>query len=300
MHWPKLRNLFGVHAMPPTASAAAPRPSPPAADMSIPVQSTGSAAWPAARLRVTDALWGDGFQFPGGELETLRLARPLGLSAAASLLLVGAGSGGPPCSVATHLGVWATGFETDPALAALANERGIRTGLGRRAQIETWRPDAPDFGRGYYHHGLVLEGLRDGNPEPVLTAIATGLKPGGQLTLVETVADTPPDPHDTTVAAWARLDRRDPSSLPGQGTITRMLGRLGFEVRIVEDISHRHMQQALFGWRQLVGGLEQVKLNARQAGPVVREAELWLLQLRLFNQGKVRRVRWHAIGRLSG
>lgn len=299
MPWPKLRTWFQHHAMAEPARAPSPH-APPLGSSPVPAAAGESAtAWPRARLTVTDALWGEGFQFPGGELETLRLARPLGLSAASSLLLVGAGSGGPPCSVAAHLGVWATGFEADSGLAALANERGIRTGMGRRAQTETWRPDAPDFGRGYFHHGLSLEALRDGNAEPALTAIATALKPGGQLTLIETVADNPLDIRDSTTASWARLDRRDPAGLPTQAAITRMLGRLGFEVRIVEDISHRHVQQALFGWRQVVSGLEQLKPNARQASPLVHEAELWLLQLRLFREQRLRRVRWLAIGRLG-
>ena len=50
--------------------------------------------WTAERIATTDALWGAGYQFPGGEKETLRLAKPLGLSAASSLLLLGAGGGG--------------------------------------------------------------------------------------------------------------------------------------------------------------------------------------------------------------
>lgn len=300
MAWPRLWKLLGNRAVSPAPAAAAPRPPPSFSVATAPARENASSIWPAARLVVTDALWGDGFQFPGGELEALRLARPLGPSAASSLLLVGAGSGGPPCSVAAHLGVWVTGFETDAALAELGNERSIRTGLGRRAQIETWRPEAPDFGRGQYHHGLALEALRDGPPERVLTAIAAGLKPGGQLTVVETVADNPLDLKESHVASWARLDHRNPNFLPAQAAITRMLGRLGFEVRIVEDISHRHVQQALFGWRQLVGGLAEAKLNSRQAEPLVREAELWLRQLRLIQQQKLRRVRWHAIGRLGG
>ncbi len=255
--------------------------------------------WPAERLSVTDALWGDGFQIPGGELEILRLARPLGLSAASSLLLIGAGSGGAPCCVASHLGVWVTGFETDSDLAALGNERSIRTGLGRRAQIESWDPHAPEFGRSYFHHALALDPLRDGNHELVLAAATVALKPGGQITVVDNAADTPLDLADPDVRAWTRRASREPDSVPTQANVTRILTRLGFDVRIVEDVSHRHVQQALFGWRQVVGDLEDLKPTARQAMPLVREAELWLLQLRLFRGNKMRRVRWHAIGRGS-
>lgn len=304
MHWPRLRNLL-TRRPGPSPPPAAVRPPRPAAHSTPPSPETTAApdpelAWPPSRLAVTNALWGEGFQFPGGELETLRLARPLGLSAASSLLLVGAGSGGPPCSVANHMGVWVTGYETDATLAALASERSIRSGLGRRATIESWDPDAPDFGHSYFHHGMAFEPLGDANPESVLTAIVAGLKPGGQLTLIQTVADIPLDPQDPVVEGWARLEFRRSISPPTPAAVTRMLGRLGFDVRIVEDISSRHMQQALFGWRRVVGDLEQVKLTARQAGPLVTEAERWLLQLRLFQAGKLRRVRWHAIGRVAG
>src|SRR6187402_3061584 len=57
----------------------------------IDLQST----WSAPRLAMVHLLWGEGYVFPGGEIETLRLARPLGVSAATSLLVIGSGSGGP-------------------------------------------------------------------------------------------------------------------------------------------------------------------------------------------------------------
>src|ERR1700722_6545859 len=50
--------------------------------------------WTPDRLVTTDALWGDGYQFPGGEIETLRLPKALGLSAASPLFLIGARGGG--------------------------------------------------------------------------------------------------------------------------------------------------------------------------------------------------------------
>jgi hypothetical protein len=77
------------------------------------------------------------------------------------------------------------------------------------------------------------------------------------------------------------------------------LGRLGFDVRIVEDISSRHIQQAMMGWRRLVRGLEAERPPLWQTALLVEEAELWLARLRLFRHKQLRLVRWHAIGRGS-
>jgi cyclopropane fatty-acyl-phospholipid synthase-like methyltransferase len=252
--------------------------------------------WPSARIGIAEALWGEGFLCPGGAAETLRLAKPMGLSAASSLLLLGAGSGGSTRSIATSLGVWVSGFEANPRLAALANERSIRAGLGKRAQVETWDPGVPKFPLHYYHHGMALEPLHGARPEPTLAALSLALKPGGQLVLVELVADLKLDAADPTVTAWARLDHRPPE-VPGELTISRVLGRLGFDVRIVEDVSRRHMQQSVAGWHTAVQAMEDTRPTLHELALIVREAELWLARYRLMRAGKLRLVRWHAIGR---
>lgn len=298
MKLPDVRHWFGLD---PPAHAVLPRP--PLGTGTAPVLPPlgpplhDDRLWPTERLEVVDALWGDGFQFPGGEAETLRLAKPLGLSAASSLLVVGAGSGGPPCCIASNMGVWVTGYESDPGLLGAATERSLRSGLARRAQIEAWDPDSPSFERGYFHHGLALEPLREGLLEPTLAALAQGLKPGGHLVLLETVADKPLDPSDPAVAAWQRLDGRKLDRLPAELTVTRALGRLGFDVRIVEDVSRRHVGQAVQGWREAVRGMQQAKPTHREATHLINEAELWLLRIRLFRGNGLRLVRWHAIGK---
>jgi SAM-dependent methyltransferase len=253
--------------------------------------------WPMERLNMSDALWGEGFQFPGGEAETLRLVKPLGMSAASSLLVLGAGSGGATCCIAQALGVWVTGYESDPTLLSAATERSLRSGLARRAQVAAWDPESPSFERGFFHHGLALEPLREGLAETTLAAVAQALKPGGHLVMLETVADNLLNPIDPLVAAWQRLDGRRLDRLPAEATVTRALGRLGFDVRIVEDISSRHIQQSVAGWRDATRAMEQVKPNHREAVQMIREAELWLLRLRLFRQHSLRMLRWHAIGR---
>jgi cyclopropane fatty-acyl-phospholipid synthase-like methyltransferase len=210
--------------------------------------------------------------------------------------VLGAGTGGSTRAIATNLGVWVSGFECNARLAGLANERSVRAGLGRRAQVATWDPRAPKFPLHYYHHGMALEPLRGAKPEPTLAALSLALKPGGQLVLVELVADQKLDPSDPTVAAWLRLDHRPPQ-VPSELSVTRVLGRLGFDVRIVEDLSRRHMHQSVTGWRAAVQSMEETRPALRELALVVKEAELWLARYRLMRAGRLRLVRWHAIGR---
>jgi SAM-dependent methyltransferase len=297
MVMPSLRNWFGrtgedpAPELVPVMSDAAPASGEPI------VPPSRRQVWTPERIHTVGLLWGEGFQFPGGEVETLRVAKPLGLSAASTLLLLGAGGGGPARTVASKLGAWVSAFEADRDLAAAATDLISRTKLGRRSQIDTWDPSDPDFAVHYYHHGLAFEPLRGHQPELVLSAIAMALKPGGQLTLVELVADTPLPSEDPEVAHWARLEHRWPESLPTETAITRVLGRLGFDVRIAEDISSRHIQQALMGWRRMVRGMEMERPPMRQTALLVEEAELWLLRLKLFRAKQLRLVRWHAIAR---
>jgi len=288
-----VRNLLGLRVAP----AAVPSPAAEPAPSLVPdaaLAEDDDPIWPSARIGVAEALWGEGFLFPGGGAEVLRLAAPLGLSAASSLMLIGAGSGGPPRRIAAEFGVWVTGYEANPRLVALANERSERAGLGRRAQVECWDPAQPKFPRHYFHHGLAIEMLRGAPAEPTLAAVAAALKPGGQFALVETVADLALDAADPIVASWARLEGRR-AEVPSELDITNVLARLGFDVRIVEDTSRRHMECAIHGWRTAVQAMAGKRPTLRQTAVVVREAELWLARFRLMRAGKLRLVRWHAI-----
>ena len=276
---------------------AAPLPPTPA----IPVSESGptppAALWTPARLAIEEELWGTGFLSPGGGPEVLRFAAPIGLSAASSLLLLGAGAGGPAQFLATEMGVWVNGHEADPDLAALAARRIQRAGaaMAKRATVTGWNPHDPAFTPRASHHALALDAIRDAAIPPVLAAIAQALKPHGQVVLVETVAHQAPDPADPAIAAWCRLEGRVPI-LPQPDTITRGLSRLGFDVRVAEDVSARHMRLAVLGWRHLVRLMARDRPSPERAAAVVAQAELWTRRIRLMHAGRIRMMRWHAIG----
>ena len=254
-------------------------------------------AWPAARLALSNELWGTGFIFPGGESEILRLTRPLGVSAAASLLIVGVGSGGPASTVSRNLGARVIGMDNDPSLLAAARGLVTKSQLGKKITLKPWDPEMPAFGTNSHHHCLALEPFHGGQPEPIVDALARALRPGGQMVITELAAVAPLNQADPIVRRWAELEHRDPLDLLAPVAVTRMLGRIGLDVRVAEDISDRHMEQALAGWRARLRVLREAKQPPQQAVHLVREAELWLLRRRLIRDGRLRMMRWHAISR---
>jgi SAM-dependent methyltransferase len=295
-----VRNLFGLFGQQPSGGTVAEllraEAEPEAAETKI--ESHVRTTWPPARLAIAHWLWGDGYTFPGGEIETLRLARPLGVSAATSLLIVGAGSGGPAISVARNLGTWVTGLESDPDLAAASVKLVARAQLQKRITLKTWDPENPDFVPRSHHHCLALEPLLGSHPEPILDAVARALRPGGQLVMTALATAATLDLADPTVQRWATLERRTPAEIPAAVAVTRMLGRVGLDVRIAEDMSTRHLEQAMLGWRVLLRDMGDDKPTRRQAAQLIAEAELWLMRRRLIRDGRLRMMRWHAISRV--
>lgn len=275
---------------------AAPRTAAEPGDDRGPCQSV----WSPARLSIEEALWGAGYLTPGGAPELLKFSVPLGLSAASSLLALGVGPGGAAQTLATDLGVWVAGFESDPVLAEIAAQRIQRAGaaLAKRAEVKTWDRHAPVFRSKFYHHALLLDAIRDGVPERVLFAVEQALKPHGHVVIVETVTETPLDPADPAIAAWSRLEGRV-AALPSAEAISRTLGRLGYDIRIEEDVSARHMKLAVLGWKAMLRGIKDMKSDRARAAGIVQEAELWTRRIRLMHEGRIRMMRWHAIHRAA-
>ncbi len=252
--------------------------------------------WPEARVAAVEALWGDGFTMPGGAPETIRLVKPLGLSSGVTLMVVGGGLGGPAHSISGAFGTWVDSFEADAGLRDRAAARRGARDPQNRITIAGWDRARPAFRARSANHALSLEALRGNRPMPLLESLAGALRPQGQIVLTELVSDQSPSSDDREFAAWCRLDNRLPA-LPTLQEVTEGFQRVRFNVRIVEDMSDRHVTQTLGGWREAVRSMATGPRPATQtASAFVTEAELWLLRIRLMRRLGVRLMRWHAIG----
>ncbi len=257
-----------------------------------------AADWSSVRIDVVEELWGEGFVFPAGAEEAMRLAAPLGLSGSSSVLLLGAGTGGAPRVLAEAFDCWVAGHEATATLADLAAARLRKAGgdVARRASVTCWNGRAPGPRRRGFHHAVALDPIQGGPADEMLAAIAGALKPGGQLAMLQLVAEAGLDPADPAVAAWARLEQRDPAMATAE-EITSLLAELGFDVRVVEDVSERHRQCVMRGWGAMVRRMAGPRPAPLHAAAVVREAERWMRRLRLMQAGRLRLMRWHAIGK---
>lgn len=222
---------------------------------------------------------------PGGSAEILRLAALLPLTPETTLLVAGAGARSAGALVSGARGCFASTFEAGPVPPPRQAGRG-------KVTSETLLPDAPAFRRAYHHHALLLEPFRaGGTPETFLAAIAAALRPGGQIVLLDLVAG------DTTagMARWLAAEGRSQPP-PGQHDLPAAMARAGFTIHVMEDVGARQRQAVMEGWQALTGAMRDRHEHPgpADAAALVREAEAWLLRLRLMESGACRLLRWHA------
>ncbi len=233
-----------------------------------------SGTWSPQRLAQAEGLWGEGFTWPGGADDIKRLLAPCGLSAAHTLLMVGAGAGGPARTLAAELGTWVAGYEADAVLREAAERRVLRAGtaLAKRATIAALDVAAPGFTPRGYHHAVLLDVLDRSSAAGLLAAAVQAVKPAGQIIVVQTV--------------------RSPAE---DAAIVDTLEREGCDIRVVEDESARHARLVLQGWKLLLRRLRESRPAPQEAAALVQEAAGWLYRLRGIREGRIRVMRWCAL-----
>jgi hypothetical protein len=251
--------------------------------------------WSDRRIAVSNRLWGTGFILPGGEPEIIRLSKPTGATGDNRLLLVGVGSGGAALVIEQNTQTWLTALESDPHLLAAARALVTAAKLGKRVVVDAWDPVQPQFKPAGHKNCLALEPMRQAGCGTILPALAGAISPGGNLIVTDIASMEPIPPGDPLIARWAALEHRKINAIPTPQAVAAVLQAHRMDLRIAEDISQRHIDQVMLGWRELVAAMAENKPPPDEASRVVAEAELWLLRRKLIETGRLRMMRWHAI-----
>ena len=251
--------------------------------------------WSASRFEVLETVWGDGFTTPGGTEHVAALIKPLGLNEKSSVVELGAGLGGGARFVAQSTGAWVTGLEADRRTQEAGQQRSSRAGFEKRAPVFLFDAERPEFDK-HYDAILAREALYAvANKDHVFEASADAMKPGGHLAFTDYLLQHSAQTGEA-IAAWKELEPVRPFLWTANQTAEK-LESLGFDVRIVKDVTDAYVQYVLTAWDGLTTALSGRKAENATAELLLEEGELWMRRVAALSCGDLRIYRFHAIAK---
>jgi SAM-dependent methyltransferase len=249
---------------------------------------------PLDPLRLAQWLWGTGFSSPGGEAFILELVKPFGLTPAMSMLDLSAGIGGPARAIAKTFGTWVTGLERSPEMAALGMQMSKQEDLEKKAAIAPYDPDIVEFRKNAFDCVLARGATYAvADKERLFQAVIQGLKSRGQLLMTEYVRVGPPRPE---LEAWAAHEPYPPT-LWTLAEYTACLSKLGYDIRITEDMTAVHRSAIIGGWAQMLAETNLRELPRSHGATVADAAEFWMRRVAALESGALQVYRIYALSK---
>lgn len=246
--------------------------------------------WSAERVRVSELIWGDGFNFPGGADAALDLIKPFALTKEKTLLDVGCGLGGGARAVAKSIGAWVEGLESSATLAAAGMQASEAGGFAKKAPIQHFDPMTGKLPTKRYDAVFVRQML---GLIPDKTRLIKGLtacvKPGGQIMFIE-IALAKPDAASEVLDAWRAVEDAAPHP-PTVEAIAGALNREKVDVRIAEDFGPAFKAQVLAGWAGLAEQLQGKEIAPEEKPLLARELDLWAKRIAACDAGDLKIAR---------
>jgi len=248
--------------------------------------------WDAARAEISQLVWGDGFCGPGGPDHVINMVKLLVLTPEKSMVDIGAGLGGPARAIAQTYGIWITGYEHDPELAAAGNELSVMAGLTKKAPVKHYDFDKPTAFERHFDRALAKESLftiRD--KRTLFGQIESSLKDNGLFLITDYVAANDQAAASPAFADWCAHEPVEPHPATLESLVADLESvRLG--IRVNEDVSEHYAHLISRSWAdadQIVAKLiKRGKEGLALVDVLLREAEMWTRRAKLLRSGELR------------
>lgn len=264
--------------------AAAPAPEPPPLIKLEP--------WETPAIRVMHAIWGEGFNGPGGAPLVLELVKPFAINNSMSVLDFGCGPGGGARAIVKEFDVWTTGVERDKALAELGKQLSTRAGLERKADIQVYDHENFVQRSGGFDCILSLEAMyKFDKREVILARLENALKTRGQLTVTDYL-------RGDKVAADDPLLKSALGGVPPLWTkaeYEKRFAELKFDLRVSEDITDKYRAMVLEALDQVTKSREGKSVIRTFPEEFLKAAEAWGRRVAAMEAGSLRVYRFYGI-----
>ena len=254
---------------------------------------------PLDPLRLAQWLWGTGYSAPGGDAHILELVKPFGLTPAMSMLDLAAGLGGPARAIASTFGTWVTGLERSAETAALGMQMSKQANLEKKAPVAHYNPETVEFRKNAFDCVLARGATYAvTNKERLFQAVLQGLKARGQMLLTEFVRAAT-DAKLPALDAWAAREP-DPPTLWTLAEYTASLSRIGYDIRITEDVTAVYRSMIIAGWGQMLRDTNLRELPRSHIATIIDAAEFWMYRVAALESGALQVYRIYALSKRSG
>ncbi len=251
--------------------------------------------WDSKRIDVSQFIWGEGYCGPGGSEHIITMSKLLTLSPELSMLVIGAGLGGPARTLSEHFGVWITAYEESEALVNAGNELSTMAGMAKKVPIVQYDPEeTKEFDRNF-DRAFAKECLfHIKNKLQILSAINNNLKPEGLVLATEYTVN---DEAFVGTAGYKKWKECEPGTIHPvtKDEFAGLIAESGLQVRVNEDVSEQYIKLIANAWSgadEVIARLTQEEDGKTLTKTLLREAEFWNCRSELLKAGdiSVRRV----------
>ncbi|WP_119460356.1 phosphoethanolamine methyltransferase [Rhodospirillaceae bacterium SYSU D60014] len=255
--------------------------------------------WDSPRVRMLQAVWGEGFCAPGGPDHILELVKPFGLTPAMSMLHLGAGLGGPARTIAGEFGVWIAGFESDHELAQAGAALSNLAGMAKKAMVAPF--DLQKFELSLNSCDAIFADsifFPIVDKHRLMRILDLALKERGQLLFTDYVLTRRGGEESPEIQAWMKQEPVAPHPWTAQ-EYTDFLADLKLDIRITEDVTAAVRSMIIQGWANFTATASAGDLDPEMASCLTEEVNLWTSRVAAFDSGELRVYRIYALKKVA-
>lgn len=262
---------------------AAPEPPPPLIKLE---------PWETPAIRVMHAIWGEGFNAPGGAPFALELVKPFAIDKSMSVLDFGCGPGGSARAIVKEFDVWTTGVERDKTLAELGKLLSTRAGMERKAEVQPYDHENFVSRSGGFDCILSMETVyKFDQREVILARLENSLKTRGQLSITDYLRGDKTAPDDpllrealgATPPLWTKAEYE------------KRFTELKFDLRVSEDITDKYRHMVLEALDQVTKNRDGKSVIRTFPEEFLKVAEAWGRKIAAMEAGALRVYRFYGI-----
>lgn len=279
----RLRAAQAKEHVPPQIKTA-PEPPLAALDRELPVL-----PWNESRIEISQYIWGEGYCGPGGPDHIIGMSKLMALSPEMSLMVLGAGLGGPARVLAHEFGAWVTGYEASEKLADAGMELSTKHGMAKKAPILHYSPEMPEPFERNFDRAFIKDTLFTiANKPELLRKINAKMKVDSLVLVSDYVMGSATFREKPEYAQWKAQEPLTPY-LYTHDEETALFDSTGFTVRVNEDISEHYVTLIAKAWSNVDSVISGLVKGGGKNKPLIdallREAEFWSLRSKLMESG---------------